>query len=85
MTADLVARMRKHRAGTGAKFTRGHSPESVLAAKSFPSKAAAVSMEFEVKQMSAAAKRVLALAWSREFEIGVDVRAVFAPSNESLS
>lgn len=64
VTPDLLARMRKHRSGTGAKFTRGHPPESILAAKLFASKASAQSMEFEVKQMSAAAKRVLALTWS---------------------
>ena len=80
VTPDLVARMRKHRLGTGAKFTRGHPPESLLAAKLFASKAAAQSMEFEVKQMSAIGKRVLALTWSKEFEIGTDVQAVFASS-----
>lgn len=78
VTPDLVARMRKHRSGTGAKFTRGHPPESLLAAKSFASKSEAQSMEFEVKQMSAAAKRELAVRWLKEFEIGAEVQAVFA-------
>lgn len=78
VTPDLVARMRKHRSGTGAKFTRGHPPESLLAAKGFASKAAALSMEFEVKQLSAAAKRELAVSWLQEFEIAAEVQAVFA-------
>lgn len=85
VTPDLLERMRKHRLGTGAKFTRGHPPESILAAKVFASKASAQSMEFEVKQMSAAAKRLLALRWSQEFEIGDDVRAVFTASDEHVS
>lgn len=80
VTPDLLARMRKHRAGSGAKFTRGHPPEALLAARLFASKAAAQSMEFEVKQMSAAAKRVLALTWSQGFEIAADVKSVFASS-----
>ena len=78
VTPDLLVRMLKHRSGRGARFTRAHPPESLLAAKSFPSRGAAQAMEFEVKRMSAAAKRVLAVTWSREFEIGADVRAVFA-------
>lgn len=78
VTPDLVARMRKHRSGTGAKFTRSHPPEVLLAAKLFASRAAAQSMEIQVKGMSAAAKRALALTWAQEFEIGADVQAVFA-------
>ncbi len=35
--------------------------------------------------MSAAQKRVLALTWSQEFEIGADVCAVFATSDERVS
>lgn len=85
VTPDLVARMRKHRSGTGAKFTRGHPPESLLAAKLFSSKGEALSMESQVKQMSAAAKRALAGIWAQEFEIGPDVRAVLAGSGESVA
>lgn len=85
VTPDLVARMRKHRSGTGAKFTRGHPPEALLAAKQFASKAAALSMEFEVRQLSAAAKRELARSWLQEFEIGDDVRAVFTASDERVA
>lgn len=80
VTPDLVPRMRKHRAGTGAKFTRGHPPESLLAARLFSSKAAAQSMEHQVKQMTAIAKRALATEWTLEFEIAADVQAVFASS-----
>lgn len=78
VTPDLVARMRKHRSGTGAKFTRSYPPESLLAAKSFSSRSEAQSMEHQVKKLSAAAKRELAVRWLREFEIGAEVQAVFA-------
>jgi len=78
VTPDLVARVRKHRAGTGAKFTRSHPPESLLAAKVFTSRSEAQSMEHQVKQMTALAKRALASGWSQEYPIGADVRAVFS-------
>lgn len=80
VTSDLVARMRKHRSGTGAKFTRGHPPESLLAAKPFSSRSKAQAMEHQVKQMTAIAKRALATEWTQEFEIAADVQAVFASS-----
>lgn len=85
VTPDLAARMRKHIAGTGAKFTRSHPPESLLAAKSFSSRSEAQSVEHQVKQMTASGKRALASAWTQELEIGDDVRAVFAASDERVS
>ena len=84
VTPDLAARMQKHRLGTGAKFTRGYPPQSLLAAKLFPSRSAALSMEFAVKKMTAAKKRVLATTWALEFEIGVEVNAVFARSDDRM-
>lgn len=78
VTPDLLARLRKHLAGTGAKFTRGHPPESLLAAKLFPTRGAALSMENKIKRMTAAAKRGLAATWAREVDIEARVRAVFA-------
>ncbi len=66
VTPDLEKRMHKHRLGTGARFTRCHRPERLLAAKRFDSKAAAMSMEYEVKQLSAEQKRSLARIWEAE-------------------
>lgn len=65
VTPDLVVRMHKHRAGTGAKFTRSHPPERFLGAKCFGSKGEALSMEYQVKRLRSAQKRALALAWTR--------------------
>lgn len=84
VTLDLAARMRKHRMGTGAKFTRGHPPQSLLAAKPFPSRSATLSMEVAVKKMTAAKKRVMVTTWALEFEIGDDVHAVFAQSDDGM-
>ncbi|TDU31762.1 putative endonuclease [Panacagrimonas perspica] len=69
VTPELAMRMRKHCSGTGARFTRSHPPERLLAAKSFASKAVAQSMEHQVKQLSAAQKRELASVWAQEFAI----------------
>jgi putative endonuclease len=69
VTTQLAVRMRKHRSGTGAKFTRSYPPERLLAAKCFPSKGAALSMEHQVKQLSAAQKRALASVWAEESPI----------------
>src|SRR5690242_13877346 len=60
VTSALALRMRKHRSGTGARFTRSHPPQRLLAAKSFPSRGAALSMEHQVKQLRRANKLVLA-------------------------
>lgn len=64
VTTELAMRMQKHRRGTGAKFTRSHPPERLLAARSFPSKGEALSVEHRLKQLSAAQKRALASAWA---------------------
>ena len=68
-TPDLATRMRKHREGTGAKFTRINPPEMLLGAKLFPSKGSALSMEYKVKQLTATQKRTLASTWSVTFEV----------------
>ena len=78
VTPDLAVRMRKHRDGIGAKFTRAHPPESLLAAKAFATRAQAQSVEHQVKQMTASAKCVLATTWSQESPIDAEVRAQFA-------
>lgn len=58
--------MRKHRAGTGAKFTRSYPPETLLGAKRFASKGEALSMEHQLRRLTPVRKRALACAWSKE-------------------
>jgi len=64
-TTDLASRMRKHRDGKGAKFTRIHPPENMLGAKLFPSKSSALSTEYKIKQLTPIQKRDLASTWSQ--------------------
>lgn len=64
ITPRLAARMRAHRAGRGARFTRMHKPQRLLAAKAFASRGEALRAEYEVKRISPARKRELAAQWS---------------------
>lgn len=77
VTPDLLRRMRQHRAARGAKFTRAHPPEALLAAKAFPTASEALSVERQIKRMRAPTKHVLAKTWAGEFELGPELRAVF--------
>ncbi len=45
-------------------FTRLNQPEELLAAKPFPSKGAALSMEIQVKKLSKSQKLFLASSWA---------------------
>lgn len=56
ITNDLEARIRVHNSGKGAKYTRGRTPVSLLAAFNFPDKPAALKAEYKVKQLTRKAK-----------------------------
>ncbi|WP_084155037.1 GIY-YIG nuclease family protein [Polycyclovorans algicola] len=64
VTPDLAKRMKAHNTGRGAMFTRLNQPEELLAAKPFPSKGAALSMEIQVKKLSKSQKLFLASSWA---------------------
>jgi len=66
ITPDLAKRMRAHCTGRGAMFTRLNQPDELIAAKLFPSKGAALSMEYQVKQLSRPQKLVLASSWAEQ-------------------
>lgn len=66
VTPDLARRMRAHRTGRGAMFTRLNQPDELIAAKLFPSKSVALSMEYQVKQLSRTQKLVLASSWAQQ-------------------
>ncbi|GAB3032153.1 GIY-YIG nuclease family protein [Natronobiforma cellulositropha] len=55
-TTDLERRVREHNAGEGAKYTRGRTPVTVVHHESYGSRSAAMSREYEIKQLSRAAK-----------------------------
>ena len=51
-TPDVAARLAQHRAGTGAKYTRGRGPLTLLASAEFPTKHDAMSAEYRFKRLT---------------------------------
>ena len=51
-TPDIEARLAQHRAGTGAKYTRGRGPLTLLASAEFPTKHDAMSAEYHFKRLT---------------------------------
>ena len=58
-TTDVVRRLREHRAGEGARYTRGRGPLELVHVERFGSRSAAMSREYELKQLSKAEKERL--------------------------
>ncbi|ELY78960.1 GIY-YIG nuclease family protein [Natrinema pallidum] len=58
-TTDLERRVAEHDAGEGAKYTRGRTPVELRHRETFDSKSAAMSREYEIKQLSRTAKERL--------------------------
>lgn len=69
VTPDLVSRMSKHSNGTGAMFTRLNRPETLLAARPFPSKVEAMRVEYQIKRLKAQHKRIIASLWCKEYPL----------------
>ena len=49
---DVERRVREHDRGEGAKYTRGRAPVELVHSEAFDSKSAAMSREYEIKQLS---------------------------------
>ncbi|UPW01553.1 GIY-YIG nuclease family protein [Halorussus gelatinilyticus] len=58
-TTDVERRVREHDRGEGAKYTRGRTPVELVHTERFDSKSAAMSREYEVKQLSRRQKEEL--------------------------
>jgi len=58
-TTDVQRRVAEHDAGEGAKYTRGRTPVELVHVERFESKSAAMSREYEIKQLSRAQKERL--------------------------
>ncbi|WP_410765952.1 GIY-YIG nuclease family protein [Haloferax sp. DFSO60] len=58
-TTDVERRVSEHNAGTGAKYTRGRTPVELVHVEEYDSKSAAMSREYEIKQLSTKKKRRL--------------------------
>ncbi|EMA05904.1 GIY-YIG nuclease family protein [Haloferax denitrificans] len=50
-TTDVERRVAEHEAGEGAKYTRGRTPVELVHVEEFDSKSAAMSREYEIKQL----------------------------------
>jgi putative endonuclease len=62
---DVVARIAQHDAGTGAKYTRGRGPLTVVLVRRCRDKGRALRLEHAVKQLSRAEKEALVTAPAR--------------------
>jgi putative endonuclease len=58
-TTDVERRVAEHDAGEGAKYTRGRTPVELVHVESFGTRSAALSREYEIKQLSRSAKERL--------------------------
>jgi putative endonuclease len=58
-TTDVARRVAEHRAGEGAKYTRGRTPIDLVHVEWFESRSAALSREHEIKARSRRAKERL--------------------------
>lgn len=52
VTDDVERRLAAHRAGKGAKYTRGRGPLELVYVDEQPDKSAALRREYEIKQMT---------------------------------
>jgi putative endonuclease len=64
-TTDVERRVREHDRGDGAKYTRGRAPVELVHTEEFETKSAAMSREYEIKQLSRAQKERL-VEWNSE-------------------
>ena len=56
IATDVERRFREHAAGKGAKYTRSHPPERVLASRAYPDRGSALRAEHALKQQPRARK-----------------------------
>ena len=71
---DVTARIAQHDAGTGAKYTRGRGPLTVLLVRRCRDKGRALRIEHAVKQLSRAEKEALVAAPARLRRIVTSLR-----------
>jgi putative endonuclease len=65
ITNDLVARLAAHNAGKGARYTRTRTPIEIVATRRCMTKGRALSIEYQVKQLTRPEKQQLAAQWQR--------------------
>lgn len=60
-TTDVKQRLAAHRAGRGAKYTRGRGPLELVYTEALPDKTAALQREFAIKRLTKREKENLIL------------------------
>lgn len=58
-TTDPERRVREHNAGEGARYTRGRTPVELVYTEEYDTRSAAMSREYEIKQLSRSEKQTL--------------------------
>ncbi len=58
-TTDIERRVEEHRSGTGAKYTRGRGPFELVHVEKYQTRSAAMSREYEIKQLARETKEQL--------------------------
>lgn len=58
-TTDVERRVNEHDSGAGAKYTRGRTPVELVHTEEYETKSAAMSREYEIKQLSRSEKEQL--------------------------
>ncbi len=59
ITTNIDRRIAQHNAGTGAKYTKGRTPVSLVYTESFKDRSQASKRELEIKSFSKAQKKIL--------------------------
>ena len=61
ITVDVALRYAKHASGRGARYTRSHPPQKLLATVAYPDRSTAAKAEYEIKCLTASEKREFCL------------------------
>ena len=59
VTSDIPRRLAAHRAGKGAKYTRGRGPLELVYQEKLPDKSAALRREYQIKRLTRQEKEQL--------------------------
>jgi len=70
-TTDVLARIKAHNAGTGAKYTRGRQPVELVYYEVCASKIEARKREWAIKQLTRKQKEALIQEWQKPEEYDV--------------
>ena len=62
ITVNVEARYAAHASGKGARYTRSHPPQRLLAVLEYPDRSSASKAEYRIKQLSSHEKRLFCQA-----------------------